>query len=255
MNENGKKVIRVIYYVLVTLMLAVAAVLLMAACVSVYRTGDHPFSPASVEAAFRPIAVPVYICLGLLAVGVILHPLLPTRDQANPDLDRAVIKRLSARTDLSLCPAEITAAVKKERALRLVLRLVTVGLLTVGAAIFLLYALSFERFTMEDINGSVIAAIWWLLPCVGVPCICGIVSAYVGRGSIRREIAALKAAPAEARKQAPAPADKPAVGVAIARCAIIGLAIGFIVGGLTYEGWADVLTKAINICTECIGLG
>ena len=41
----------------------------------------------------------------------------------------------------------------------------------------------------------------------------------------------------------------------LARCVIIGLAVGFIVGGLTFEGWADMLTKAINICTECIGLG
>lgn len=255
MNEKTKKTIRVVYYVLVTLMLAAVAIMLMVACVDIYRTGDHPFTPDVVAAAFSGIALPVYICLGLLAVGVILHPLLPTKDEANPELDRAVVKRLSARTDLSLCPAEVASAVKKERTLRLVLRFVTLGLLAIGAVVFLLYALSFERFSMEDINGSVIAAMWWLLPCVGVPCLCGIISAFVNRVSIRREIAALKAAPAEARKAAPAPAQKPAVGVIVARCVIIGLAIGFIVGGLTYEGWADVLTKAINICTECIGLG
>ena len=255
MSEKSKKIIRVIYYILVTLMLAVTAFLLMTACVGIYRTGDHPFTPEIVAAAFSGIALPVYICLGLLVVGVILHPLLPTKDEANPELDRAVVKRLSARTDLSLCPAEVASAVKKERTLRLVLRLVTLGLLAIGAVVFLLYALSFERFSMEDINGSVIAAMMVLLPCVGVPCLCGIISAFANRVSIRREIAALKAAPAEARKEAPAPAQKPVVGVIIARCVIIGLAIGFIVGGLTYEGWADVLTKAINICTECIGLG
>ena len=255
MSEKNKKILRIVYYSLVTVMLAVVAVLMMVACVGIYRTGDHPFSPAVVAEAFRGIAVPTYICLGLLAVGIILHPLLPTKDAANPELDRAVVKRLSGRTDLSLCPAEVVSAVKKERTLRLVLRLVTLGLLAVGAVIFLLYALSFERFSMEEINGSVIAAMMVLLPCVGIPCLCGIIGAFVGRVSIRREIAALKAAPAEARKDAPAPAGKPAVGLIVARCVIIGVAIGFIVGGLFFEGWADVLTKAINICTECIGLG
>ena len=28
-----------------------------------------------------------------------------------------------------------------------------------------------------------------------------------------------------------------------------------LIGGAFAGGWADVLTKAINICTECIGLG
>ena len=34
---------------------------------------------------------------------------------------------------------------------------------------------------------------------------------------------------------------------------IVGL--GFLISGLLTGGTADVLTKAINICTECIGLG
>ena len=254
MNEKNKKILRIVYYSLVSAMLVVVALLMMKLCVDIYRTGDHPFTPEVVAAAFSTIAVPTYICLGLLAVGLILHPLLPTADEADPDRDRATIKRLAARTDLALCPAEVQTAVKKERTLRLVLRIATLALLAVGAIIFLWYALNFDHFTMENINGSMVAAMWWLLPCVGVPFICGLASAFVGRCSIRREIAALRSAPAEAKKE-PSPIAKTATGIVIARCVIIGLAIGFIVGGLTYDGWADVLTKAINICTECIGLG
>lgn len=253
MNEKSKKIIRVIYYVLVTLMLAVTAFLLMVACVGIYRTGDHPFTPDVVAAAFSGIALPVYICLGLLAVGVILHPLLPTKDEANPELDRAILKRLQNREIGEVCDPQLAAAIRKEHNSRLIHRWITLGLLAIGAAVFLLYALSFERFSMEDINGSVIAAMWWLLPCVGVPFAYGVFAAFYNRFSIRREIALLRQLPG--KPATPAPAQKPAVGVIIARCVIIGLAIGFIVGGLTYEGWADVLTKAINICTECIGLG
>ena len=252
MNEKTKKIIRVVYYVLVTLMLAVAAVLLMEACVGIYRTGDHPFTREVVAAALDSIAVPLYVCLGLLAVGIILHPLLPTADEADPDRDRAVLKRLLSRDVGEVCSPELAAAIRKEHNSRLLHRGITLGLLAVGAAGFLWYALDFAHFTMENINGSMIAAMWVLLPCVGIPFAYGVFTAYYGRVSIRREIALLRQLPGQ---PAPAPAPKKAVGITVARCVIIGVAIGFIAGGLTYDGWADVLTKAINICTECIGLG
>ena len=36
---------------------------------------------------------------------------------------------------------------------------------------------------------------------------------------------------------------------------ILGVAIISLVLGAIFGGYADVLTKAVNICTECIGLG
>ncbi len=41
----------------------------------------------------------------------------------------------------------------------------------------------------------------------------------------------------------------------IIRSVLCALAILFIVLGVMNGGWYDVLVKAINICTECIGLG
>ena len=255
MTQKHLKTLRVAYYALVTAALAVAAVLLMVACVTIYRTGDHPFTRDVVAAAFAPISLPVYICLGLVAVGVILHPLLPIEDRSDPDLTPATCKRMQRRVDLSLCPAELAEKVKKERAARLTHRLVTLGLLAIGAAVFLVYALDFDHFHQSEITGSMIAAMGVLLPCMGVPFAYGVFAAYYSRHSQKREIALLKEAPDEARIAPPeAPVKKP-VGLWIARCAVIGLALGFIVGGLAKDGWVDVLTKAINICTECIGLG
>lgn len=39
------------------------------------------------------------------------------------------------------------------------------------------------------------------------------------------------------------------------RIVLFGIAVLFIVLGVMNDGWYDVLVKAINICTECIGLG
>jgi len=41
----------------------------------------------------------------------------------------------------------------------------------------------------------------------------------------------------------------------IARLVILGVAITVLILGFAFGGYADVLTKAVNICTECIGLG
>ncbi len=255
MTQQQQKALRITYYVLVSAALAVTAVLLMVACVGIYRTGDHPFTREVVAAQFDRIALPVYICLGLVAVGVILHPLLPIEDKSNPDLTPATYKRMQSKVDLALCPTELAGKVNKERKSRQVHRLITLGLLLVGAAAFLVYALDFDHFHQSDITESMISAMWVLLPCVGVPFAYGVFAAYYSRKSQKREIALLKEAPAEAKITPPAPAEKKPLALLVVRCAIIGLALGFIVGGLQNNGWADVLTKAINICTECIGLG
>ncbi|MBO5868321.1 MAG: thioredoxin [Oscillospiraceae bacterium] len=39
------------------------------------------------------------------------------------------------------------------------------------------------------------------------------------------------------------------------RWALLGVAVFLFVFGLFTGGTQDVLTKAVNICTECVGLG
>ncbi len=41
----------------------------------------------------------------------------------------------------------------------------------------------------------------------------------------------------------------------VIRLVILGVAVIALIFGACFGGYADVLTKAINICTECIGLG
>ena len=51
------------------------------------------------------------------------------------------------------------------------------------------------------------------------------------------------------------PRMQPGKAQSIARIVIVSLAVLFIVLGVMNGGARDVLVKAINICTECIGLG
>lgn len=49
-----------------------------------------------------------------------------------------------------------------------------------------------------------------------------------------------------------APTDKK---TKIVRLLLLCIAVALLIFGFATGGYADVLTKAINICTECIGLG
>ena len=48
---------------------------------------------------------------------------------------------------------------------------------------------------------------------------------------------------------------KPAKHLAAARLVVLGAAVALVVLGVINGGARDVLVKAVNICTECIGLG
>ena len=259
MSDTTKKILRIAYYAAVTLALVVAGVCLMAACLAIYRSGpnpgDQPFTREVVAAHFAPIALPVWLSVGVAALGFILRPLLPDAPAPKADVTATVLKNRAARTDLTACPAELKTAVAKERRLRRIHKEVADGLLAVGAILFLGYALDVNHFDKSAISPAMVAAMWVLLPCMGVPFAYGVFAAYYNRGSEKRELVLLKQAPAEA--VSPAPTKQPSADrrVALTRRCVLCVAVALLLYGFIVGGWMDVLTKAINICTECIGLG
>jgi hypothetical protein len=98
---------------------------------------------------------------------------------------------------------------------------------------------------------------YWFLPCLAVPFIYGIFAAYHRRGSLQKEIELVKqaipGAPAVAKDET-LPADRSKLFLGL-RIALLVVAVGIMVYGFFAGGTNDVLTKAINICTECVGLG
>lgn len=254
MSQNTKKWVRRIYFAVVTLALIVAAVLLMVQCVAIYRLGGNPFTRASVAAHFAPIAVPVWVCIGVVALGFALSPLLPAAPDSDPDRNAVTLRRLQAKTDLSACPGELTHSVCKARRARNRHYYITLALLAIGTAAFLWFAMDKANYT-DDKNGSVIRMVWWMLICMGVPALYGIFTAYFCRHSVKKEIALLRTAPKEAISPAPKVPMKRAAWLPYLQGSFIAAAIGMIVYGALNNGALVMLGKAIAICTECIGLG
>lgn len=260
MNHKAIKLLRLIYGAVVSAMTVISGLLLTAACLQIYRSGgEQIYTPEKVGAAFAPIAIPIYITLALICGSFLLEFFLPA-EKKRAKLQKQyplLLRKAYERADMQICNPELLAKIQKERNnRRFVLRLSLV-IWVIGAAVLLPYACNGKNYSEELhlATDSIVAIIlWWLLPCTLVPTGFSIFAAYYSRASICRELELVKLAPKAVNKPA-APANTTDRKIFYARLAILGIALVLIIGGYIAGGTADVLAKAVAICTECVGLG
>lgn len=255
MNE---KRIRQLYGILLSVALIVAAVCLMVACVNIYHSGgEQTYTPEKVASAFRSIAIPVYLAVMLTVGGFLVHLCLPN-EKLRIKLGKnepLILKKLHEKQDYTHCGDDrIRAAIYTEQKTRKHLRWGSIAMFAAGSVAFLCYALRFDRYQLDDVNGAVIRGTVMLLVCLTVPFILGIFCTVQSRRSIRREIALMKLVAAP-RQEEIVPVPEKEDKVREIRALLLCVAISCVILGFLFGGWADVLTKAINICTECVGLG
>lgn len=258
MNKEIIKRVHSLYGIVVSIVTVIAGLCLMAACYGIYTSGDKPFSREAVAAAFSPIAFPVYLCLVLVVIGVLLNLFLPTdKEKTKPAQQYPVIlERLYAKADLTRCDAATLSAIEAEQKSRSRNQTILVVLLIIWSVTFLVYALDPSHFHQSQINESMIRAVTRLLCCMGVPFCYAIYASKHRTASIKREVELLKQVPTKAKAASEAECSKDTTKpVNMARGIILGIAAVILVYGFISGGTADVLTKAINICTECVGLG
>ena len=253
MTEKQKETIHRTYGLVLSIALAVAGVLLMVGCLQIYRSGAKPFTPESVAATFSGIALPVYVCVGLIFLGFALDGFLPLPKKA-PKVQRqpeVILQRLHSKLG-----GNVSQAILREQRSRKLHRVITLGLLVAGSIAFLCYGANPANFHQSEITESMQKAMYVLLPCMAVPFGYGVFTAFYAKASMEREIVLAKQAAAQAqateKPEAAAPCEK---GVVILRWAILCFGLVIALYGLFAGGTNDVLTKAINICTECVGLG
>ena len=260
-----KKRIHKIYGIFLSIALILAGVCLMVACVRIYQ-GTYPtdgglFSREAVAAAFATIAIPVYIALALLVGSLILHIFLPEESQKTPPEKqyKTILERFTQKLDKNACDPGLFREITRQQALRRSLQIVCISLLAVCSVIFLVYALNIRNFPFEDATGSVVRSMWLFLPCLAVPFGFAVFAAYAKKASLIKEIDLVKEALAQGAQgsvpASPAPAKSWEKQVKITKFAILGIALALFIFGFCFGGTADVLKKAINLCTECVGLG
>lgn len=259
MNHKAIKLFRLIYGIAVSIMAVVSGLLLIAACLQIYHSGgEQIYTPEKVAAVFAPIAMPIYTTLALICGSFLLAFLLPAETKRKPVEKQyaLMLRRAYQRADMPLCGPELLCNIQQEQKKRRLVLLLSLVAWVIGGAVFLPYACNSGNYSSELhlATDSVVTAIWWLIPCTLIPTGYSIFSAYYSRASIRRELELVKLVPkaANAPSSQTVNADRKLMYV---RLAVLGLALGMVVGGFVIGGTVDVLAKAVAICTECVGLG
>lgn len=240
------------------ILLAIAGICLIGACVGIYLSGNRPFSPDAVSLAFFYIQVPVYLCLSAVMAGLLLRLFLPDEDKIRPEKQhRAILRKLCQKLDLSRCEPELARSILRLRTRRLVHQIITFSLLIVCSAVFLIYALQPRFFDDSLINQSMVQAMLPFGVCLAIPFGYGVFCAYHHRRSMEKEIKLVKQAISSGCTAEPVIAEKKPnkwLWIAI-KAGVCVLGLGCLIYGFCLGGFGDVLTKAVNICTECVGLG
>ncbi len=238
---------------LVTLALAAALCL---SCLDLYRAGNAPenltaegvrihdmYTRENVGVKLQELAAPA-VCWGILLV---LSALQPREPEKRLPIDPENALRLLAPRVFP------TAAMEKLRARREVVgRICFIILSLCGAWLFYYFTCRslFTSWDLEFVMGLMVKSTWAAsLIAVAVMCLW---AWWEGR-SCAAEWAEAKKAP-----RRPEPAKKPVrkeFPVNIPRAILLIAALALIAAGVLNGGMYDVLVKAINICTECIGLG
>lgn len=281
MSKESLKKVHLIYGIVLSVLLCVVGVLFIIMCLDIYNSGPSPFTRESIGAHFGKIAVFAYILIALVIGGIILNivaPLEKARLKGSVK-ESLMLDKLSRK--LTAVSLEGSEKIDKQRILRLVLIIISV-LLVIGASVAsLIHVLSTYDASQTDINGEAAKAVLTVLRYFLVPFIYLIVTAYVCKSSIKKELEIVKNEIKNAKASDTVAESSAQIGTftklscelgdtvkKIAepkkwhkylsigiKCLVGGVAIAFIIIGVINGGMSDVVTKAINICTECIGMG
>lgn len=245
-----------IYNILFSIVIIIAGICLIVGVLTIYNSGDQPFSRESVAATFSTIAFPVYLTLVMAIISFVWEIISPSDKEKTPKAKDypAMLSKLYEKKDFSNGEAALQEEIKtlwKNRKTHTIIRTI---ILVVCSAAFLFYALNSANFHQSEINSSMIDAMKILVPCSLVSFAYALFVSIHNEKSIQKEIELVKNLPpastvveneivTEEKRLSPY------------RNAILVAAIILVVYGFLNGGTIDVLAKAINICTECIGLG
>ncbi len=240
---------------------AVLGIALILSALDIYSSGPRAYSYESIGNAFWRISALVFVVVGGIIGGIVLNLTIPLENQRPKAVrdDVAVMEKLRNR-------AGIQPETNKQVTLRRIYKISTAVLsviIMIPSGIY--FALPFlpgwkeKLFTVDNLNGDIIRSVYIVMipaaVCLGLCFLC----AMLVRKSLRTEADIYKKALAASSTRTVAPktekSSKTPLYVWILRGSIVAVAVAFVVVGIINGGMNDVFTKAVAICTECIGLG
>ncbi len=246
--------------VIVAIYTLAIAVLLGAQCMRLYRAGNSPanmgengvhitpvYTVDKVCAALRPVVPAALGYVALVAAALAVQSAAEDERKARMVVaPEHYLHMLKGR--VGLLPKE---AASEERYRRRI-HAGTCAFVLVCAIFGCLYLLNDKNFVSWDLEQVMGRMLVHVAPWVAAAFTTLLAASLCCARSVEKEIAVLKKAEKTGKQPSPAACHMP---VGALRMALYTAAIVLIVWGVLNGGMRDVLVKAINICTECIGLG
>ncbi len=255
--------------ILLSTFIGVCGACLIASSLNIYLNGgDTPYSPESVKKHIL-LCLPPLIITVLLAISVfVIREILGKKERdayvRNPrmSLDLIYLKKSIHLTE------EEKASINTGRKKAKIYNLSTLILGVVAFATTLICSYRASEYTVEDVNGSVINIVLLVFP-LAIVFAGALYTLYLLKDGIyKTELGilneSLKNKGSGGLENSFKPCSDELINlgekrerliVTIARIVIPVASICFILLGILNGGGADVLGKAVRICTECIGLG
>lgn len=280
MQEKTCKTVRLCYGIALSLMTLITGALFIWQTLDIYLSGgNRPFTAEIVSERLTRISPAFWIWVVMVVVGFVLWEVFTVPAKRAPLKDDCyALRRLKKRVPQKVGESGLASlkAVKRGELINLIVKLCAAALCLAGVAYGIAYLATSANFPKTDVNGEMLNMAAHLAPCVfaALLILCGVtlylsISAKKQLPHVKQLIASAKAdekngveavyvtgntAVAEfyGRWKALSNHKYFILGV---RIAIAVFAVTFIILGIVNGNMRAILIKAINICTECIGLG
>lgn len=279
MSDKTKNLIRRIYGIVLSVMTAVAGILLIVQSQRIYHRElsghEAPYSRAIVAEYLGQIAPVLYIWIALIVIGYVLWQVFPPEEKR---LKATIYKTDVAKRMRAPLPTELVSdKLQKIDLINKIVRGVTVLFGVIATVMVSICVFNRDNYSqpgkdfhpMEDF----IAMLPQFLPWVAVFFLLAVALSIYSEISAKKEIEEIKRIRKENKGFTPASigskekksfiqipekfkTEKFKKGVTLGfRIGLPVVGVTLFIIGLFNGGVEEVFEKAINICTECIGLG
>lgn len=265
MTDKQQRTLRRAYGVFLSVFTIIVGILLIVQSQRIYHSEEiSPYAPQKVGEALSQIAIFLYLWLGAVVVGWVLWELFPEPSVKNKALvyQTHILKKLRARVPSNTMSEALKRSERTDTVIRYVFIIFGVfAAVMVGICVF-------DKSNYTPVGNSfnptsdMLAMLPKILPWIAAFFLVAIAKAIYDEFSAKKKIQELKELFASTKPTERQKTREPIVGERTLSKIKLGLRIGLalcsvllIVVGALNGGAKELLEKAINICTECIGLG
>ncbi len=275
MQQESQRKLRFYYGIALSVLTVVLAVWFIAETADLYysglASGGEIYSRAIVGVRLRRLAIPSVLWILSIIGGFVFSVLFPVakkgRVKQNAGTALRKLKRRMPNAQGEEFLAEKNNFTRLERS-RYILYAVAALFSLASAIVTIVYLSNTGHFAAVNLNAEILAMVKGVMPWIGVSLLLFVAATLYEHFTVKREIESMKkllllgrGAPVE---QPSALLQKYRAGMAVVesektkwvvRGVVLAVGLTFFIVGICNGGANDVLFKAINICTECIGLG